>query len=215
MNDKIKLNFLVKSYTDGCKNYETNIYSKSYNSTATFENILKELYSMFSIYKEDFEMDGDNYSAYICNGNLFGIEYNFIGLEPDYSIFDYENIPIGLLEKQFQISKYKFEIILDLEIGDVVGRERGIVFFFHSKEKDLHHVPHIHCKYGSKELRVNLKTLEIIDTPFKNNKNNKIALEAIKNNQSELIKYWQSFVVNGETIKFKMRKSIKKKKGGQ
>lgn len=49
-------------------------------------------------------------------------------------------------------------------IGGDVGRCRGIHFFFHTNEKDLHHVPHIHCKHGSLEFRVNLKDLSIMDT---------------------------------------------------
>ena len=115
------------------------------------------------------------------------------------------NIPIKKLEAQFSISKCNFKLWFDPGVGGDVGRCRGVHFFFHTKEKDVHKdTPHVHCKYGSEELRINLNTLEIMDKPFKNNHNNKLAIKGVKLNQSELLRYWNRTVMKGESVKFKM-----------
>ena len=134
----------------------------------------------------------------------FEINYKFKGLEPEPSIYKYENIKLKDLEFQFSITKRTFEIWIDPCIGDDVGRCRGIHFLFHTNEKDIHHRPHIHCKCGSEEFRVDLKSLKIIDKEFKSKTKTKKALKMIKINQKDLIRYWDNVVINGEKIKFKM-----------
>lgn len=55
-----------------------------------------------------------------------------------------------------------------------------------------------------KEFRVNLITLDILDKAFKNNKYTKIAIDVIKTNRLELLRYWEKVVLKGESVKFKM-----------
>lgn len=205
MNRKIKLNFKVIAYKNDKNNYEEFNFVRDYDGNITLEEILKKLYDKYSQDKMNYEdLKEFGYSALIYEPNLFEINYKFEGIEPEPSIYEYMVVPIKLLEKQFSITKKKFEIWLDPGIGEDVGRCRGVHFFFHTNEKDLHHIPHIHCKCGGEEFRVNLNNLKIMDKEFKNKKRTKIALETIKKNQKELIKYWNNVVVKGETIKFKM-----------
>lgn len=205
MAKKIKLNFIVVAYAiNKCKK-KTTLISNYYDENLTFNDILREIYENYSLDKlsqEDLEPFG--YSALMIDSNLFEIDYNFQGFEAEPVIYDYDNIEIKYLEKQFKITKKTFEIWLDPGIGGEIGRCRGIHFFFHTNEKDLHHRPHIHCKCGSEEFRVDLNNIEIIDIGFKNKQRTKKAIELIKLNQNQLIKYWNNVVVKGETVKFKM-----------
>lgn len=118
---------------------------------------------------------------------------------------EYYDYKIGDMCEQFNLENKIIELAINPPIGGAVGENRGIHYFFHTNEKDLHHVPHIHVKSGSVEFRVNLETLEIMDKKtFKNNKKNKLAVDMIRENQQGLINYWNKVVVKGESIKFRM-----------
>lgn len=194
----IKLNFQIKVYKDNKDDYVVYEISKEYKESLTLNDIKKDLYEYYSR-KHD-----DNICIGIARRDLFDIKYKFEDLYLDDSMYDYEDIPIGQLEEQFGISSIVFEAWLDNAVGGTVGEYRGIVFFFHTNEKDLHHIPHIHCKQGDEEFRVNLITLEEIDRGFKNKKQMKRTLECLSLNQEQLLNYWNEVVLNGETLKFKM-----------
>ena len=199
MTDKIRLRFKVVSF-DINNEFIINNIIKDYEKDIALNDILTDLYRRYST------MPIQDTNCYeICEPNLFKINYNFLNLEPDSSIYNYLEIPIELLENQFGISKKVIEIHLDEPgIGGTVGNAKGVHFYFHTNEKDIHHRPHIHCRYESEEFRVDLTTLEVLDTTFKNRVKTKLALQNIKLNQKELIKYWENVVVNGESIKFQM-----------
>ena len=203
---KIKFNFVIEAYN--CENYNNpKIFQVShlYDGSILFKDMLLDLYKKYSQdkYKNNL-IKKSQYSALVLDANLFNINYSFVGMISEPSIYKYDNVSLFELEKQFNISNKTFNIMLDPGIGDRVGICRGIHFFFHTNEKDIHHVPHIHCKCGNEEFRVNLNSLEILDKRFKSRKRTKLAIEIIKTNQEELIKYWNNVVINGEKVKFKM-----------
>lgn len=205
MNEKLNLKFKIMIYKDEKSFYEVFNINRKYYENVTLNYILKGFYIEYSQDKRsDEDLNGFEHYSLIYEQNLFEINYKFVDIKLEPSIYNYMNIPIKFLEEQFTITKNIFEIWLDSGVGGDVGRCRGIHFFFHTNEKDLHHVPHIHCKCGEEEFRVNLNNLKIMDKEFKNRKRTKIALEIIKKNQKELIKYWNNVVVKGEMIKFKM-----------
>lgn len=134
--------------------------------------------------------------------NMFDIKR---GLLDERIIMDYYGYKIGELCNQFNIENRELEVLLDPPFGGDVGRHRGIHYFFHTSEKDIHHRPHIHIKSGGVEFRVALDNIEVLDKKvFKNPQKNKLAINMIKKNQLELLNYWNKVVINGENIPFKM-----------
>lgn len=200
---KIKLRFIIKAYKND--KYKKNKLNKLYDGTLTLDDILKDIYERYSqnkLSQEELKLLGPQ--AYIYGGNLFEKNYIFKGLELETESYEYHNISISDLETQFNITKKQFEIWLDSCIGDCVAICRGIHLFFHTNERDIHHQPHIHCKYGSEEFRVDLINIRILDKPFKSKSKTKKAMGIIKINQQELIKYWNNVVVKGEKVKLKL-----------
>ena len=122
----------------------------------------------------------------------------------EYSFSDYKKMTIGDLNKQFNITNLVIPVVLNKDQGASVGNTEGIDFFFHTNERDIHHRRHIHCKYAETTTRIDLDTLEPIDKPFKKSKMS-FAIKKIKENQKGLQNYWDTVVVKGETIKFKMK----------
>ena len=201
---KIEFKILASYYEDDPYKQEHKNYNveEEFSENITFKEMLEIIYNKYSLIKEP---NGFHYFINNLNeaiwGNIFDKEiYSNIY----YITIDYYDLTLKQLEQQFEISKSIFDIWLDPDgIGDTVGEFEGIKFYFHMNETDRHHEPHIHCKYAGQETRINLKTLEIMDEPFKKSKMDK-ALELIKRNQIRLIKYWDDKVVNGESIKFQM-----------
>lgn len=206
----INLNFrIISCYSDlktlEQKYVEINL-SANYNSTKRLKSILKEIYLTYGINNNHWNNGWENHCDIFQINELFWSQFfnNDIIYNLKYTQEDYTKMKIGDLEKQFHISKAMILLYLNYDgKGGSVGNTEGITFFFHTNEKDLHHIPHIHCKYSGIETRINLKTLKVIDKPFKKNKMKK-ALEIIQKNQEELINYWNVVVVNGETMKFKI-----------
>lgn len=87
----------------------------------------------------------------------------------EFTFEDYKNSSLSELEVQFKITKLKFPILLNCEAGRgaAVAEKSGIKFFFHTNEKDIHHRPHIHCKYSGEEMRIDLINKTVIDKPLK------------------------------------------------
>lgn len=209
MVNKVELKFIINAYKSSFDDYKTYICKKSYDDNWTFKMILYDLYKEYSQYKDEYleNVDNDSYSvnAGIVNDNLFAINYKIFGMIPECSMYEYKNIPIKELEKQFGISKTVFEVRLDLEAGGTVGECDGIRFFFHSNENSGHHDAHIHCEYSGEVISISLTNFDILSgRGFSNRKRTKLALDLIELNQENLLKYWNDVVVNGESVKFKM-----------
>lgn len=206
---KIKLSFEITSSNEFafvCKEGLLKPYSVKYNYVNNFDE-KKTLKQIIDSLSKKVSIGQFNYFV------LENINYLLWGKYFDESIiFDIEidedkilNTPIRDLENQFEISRMPICFHVNpVGMGGNVGNYEGIEFFFHTNEKDIHHQPHIHCKYSEEEFRVDLNDLYIIDKPFKNKSKNKIVLKKIKENQKELLNYWNEVVVNGENIKFRM-----------
>lgn len=206
----INLNFrIISCYCDSetlVQKYVIINLSNDYNNKKKLENILKEIYITYGINNENWSGTWKDHCGIFYINNLFWKQYFTDDIISDlkYTQADYRKMKIEDLEKQFHISKILIPVYLNYDgKGGTVGDTEGIKFFFHYNEKDIHHIPHIHCKYSGIETRVNLETLEIMDKPFKKSKM-KIAIEKIKKNQSGLINYWNKVVINGETLGFEM-----------
>ncbi len=124
-----------------------------YYDYETLNDIFSKI--MFGVYGED------NHSVYFEGLSKILWENYFPKL---YKLFDerledkYYDYSIKKLKKQFDFGKKRYKIMIDPPIGGDVGYNRGIHFFFHLNEKDIHHEPHIHVKHGEIEFRVNLIT---------------------------------------------------------
>lgn len=204
----IKLKFRIEAYFDDIElghDYKEIITEQIFNSDVSFRDALKVIYQKYSLDEnKDNYLEKDILHIYNRTHNLFDLEYDFKDLIIEEDKVCYGDVELKKLENQFSISKHVIDLMLDPGIGGSVGEYRGIHFYFHTDEKDIHHKPHIHCKCSGEEMRIDLINLSIIDRPFKNNKRNKIALDCIKENQQELIKYWNRNVINGESVKLRM-----------
>lgn len=206
----IQLEFkIISCYREakkGNQKFKEIVISNKYRSNEKLETILKNIYETYGIDNDNttggwkkncdiFFIDHYLWSQYFTNDIIYYFCYT-----PD----DYMKMAVSSLEKQFHISKIQLLVHLNRDgKGGTSGRSEGISFFFHTNEKDLHHIPHIHCKYSGIETRVNLKTLEVMDKPFKKKKM-KLAIDKIKKNQIDLLNYWDIVIVNGEEMNFKM-----------
>lgn len=206
----INLNFRIISYYFDSKTFDQKYVkinlSANYNGNKKLKNILKELYFSYGINNDYWNNDWESHCNIFHINELLWSQFfdEDIIYDLEFSQEYYNNFKIGDLEKQFHISNIKIPVYLNSDgMGKAVGTIEGISFFFHMDEKDVHHIPHIHCQYSGIETRINLETLEVMDKPFKKSKM-KIALKKIQKNQSELINYWNEVVVKGETLEFKM-----------
>ena len=181
--------------------FKTTYLFDAFNEKNKLKTILEKIYTKYSISNKDWF----DYNIFNIN-NLLWRQFFSDDLiqEFNYSETDYINLTIEDLEKQFSIPKILIPIYLDYDgKGKAIGYSEGITFFFHTNEKDLHHKPHIHCKYAGIETRIEIETLKILDKPFKKSKM-QYALKIIKENQKELINYWNKVVIKGEKLKFKL-----------
>lgn len=136
---------------------------------------------------------------------LLWSEYNFINFNDCNNESLYYDLSLKQLNDEFNISNRIIDIYYIGGLGGMVGSLNGILFFFHTNEKDIHHKPHIHCKYNEIEYRIDLNTLKCLDKKtFKNPKLNKLAVEAVTINQSGLLKYWDDVIEKGKSSNFKM-----------
>ncbi len=200
------LNFKIITYkTINYKILESeHYYSNDYDDRTRLKAILNEI-------AKKYDKESQTHRVIICNFKniLWDKYFNNIncenGLIDERSIDNYYDYKIGDLCKQFDVENTTLKVLVNPPFGDGVGRAKGIHYFFHTNEKDIHHIPHIHVKSGDIEFRINLQTLQIIDNKtFKNPKKTKEAVLMVKNNQKELLNYWEKVVIKGEKIKFKM-----------
>lgn len=181
-----------------------NYHRNSYDDKIKLQEILNDLIDIY-------DKSSSTHSALIYDFETILWGKYFTNMNKEGCLLDeritenYYEYSIGSLCSQFDIENKELEVWINPPIGGYVGRNRGIHFFFHTNEKDIHHTPHIHIKSGEIEFRVNLETLQVLDKKtFKSKAKTKLALQMIRLNQKELINYWNAVVINGETIKFKM-----------
>ncbi len=169
-----------------------------YDENLTFNDVLFLLYNKYKI-------DNNYFSNFFIPHLTELLWGQFFPKKVCYQIDDNDNDYLKLklcdLERQFNISKLDIPVYLNYDgIGKAIGMVDGIKFFFHFNEKDLHHKPHIHCSYSGIETRIEIDTLEILDTPFKKSKMDK-AVDFVREHQKELLNYWNKAIINGEAIK--------------
>lgn len=178
---------------------------KEYDENNTLREVLKDLYYEYEPHNGKYNNDWENHcDIFHINELLWGqfFKKDFAS-NISYTFSDYKAMTIDNLNKQFNIANMVIPVFLNKDKGASVGTSEGIDFFFHPRE-DNHNKPHIHCEYSGKTIRIDLTTLEVTHGSFNKSKI-KYAIKKIKENQEELIDYWNRFVKNGETIKFKMK----------
>lgn len=81
-------------------------------------------------------------------------------------------------------------------IGGVVGIFDGIKYYFHNNEKNIHSsLPHVHCKYGEEEIRINLLNFDVLDNKeFKSPSKTRKARKYVIDNQVELLDIWENVI---------------------
>lgn len=167
------------------------------NTDMTLKESIDYIFNLYNIKlsKEQKKHKYSNLTEYI-----FGC---FKSILFDYNEDDVMNTKIGALEEYFKISERILSLHYVDGIGGTLGESEGIRYFFHTREKDLHNIPHIHCEYSGEEFRVNLYTLEIMDNSFKSKKKTKLAIDVVSKNKDEFIRIWDLAVVKGLPFKFK------------
>ncbi len=197
----INLNFEVFSFyypnNNERQKYKKYVVYREYDKNLTLYDVLLDLHSKYKI-------DNGMYENYFIPhiNELMWKQYfskdicNMI----DNSESEYYKLTLAEIEKQFNISSMVIPVYLNLDgIGKAIGIKEGVKFFFHFNEKDLHHKPHVHCEYSGHETRIEIKTLKVLDKPFKKSKM-KVAFEFIEKNREELLNYWERTIINGESV---------------
>lgn len=205
----VLLNFEIFSIyynAQGERNHTITNLSKEYSVDKTLREVLKEIYLEYNEVKKESNANWENFcDIFYINELLWGQFFDKeFAANMDYSFSDYKDMTIDDLNKQFKITNMVIPVVLNKDKGANVGNAEGIEFFFHTNEKDIHHRRHIHCKYAETTTRIDLDTLEPMDEKFKKSKMD-FAIKKIKENQKGLQNYWDTVVVKGETIKFKMK----------
>ena len=141
----LKFKIIIYKYTTKNINKNVTYYTNSYDCERKLCDILNGLISKFYF-------DIDNHFAYIDSLESKLWNKYFKNLNSNCTFYnerkveDYYKYKIGDLCNQFRINQQIIEVWIDPLIGGSVGYCRGIHFFFHTNEKDLHHIPHIHVK---------------------------------------------------------------------
>lgn len=167
------------------------------NTDMTLKESIDYIFNLYNIKlsKEQKKHKYSNLTEYI-----FGC---FKSISFDYNEDEVMNTKIGVLEEYFKISERILSLHYIDGIGGTLGESEGIRYFFHTREKDLHNIPHIHCEYSGEEFRVNLYTLEIMDNSFKSRKKTKLAIDVVSKNKDEFIRIWNLAVVKGLPFEFR------------
>lgn len=115
-------------------------------------------------------------------------------------------IMIGALRYKYLEITYN----CDIGVGGIVGYEEGIKYYFHNNEKSIHaHLPHINCKYGEEDIRIDLITFEVLDNKkFKSPVKTKKAIDYVKENQEYLLDIWENVVEKDNVLSKKVGKEI-------
>ena len=198
--NKLLLHFDIRVIYNQYKDNETDVnydIKENIDSNMTLKESINYIFNLYSIklYKEQEKHKYSNLPEFIF-GCLNSISF-------DYNEDEVMNTKIGVLEEYFKISERTLSLHYIDGIGGTLGESEGIRYFFHTREKDLHNIPHIHCEYSGEEFRVNLYTLEIMDDSFKSRKKTKLAMDVVIKNKDEFIRIWNLAVVKGLPFEFK------------
>ena len=186
--------YLGKNYEKHFKEYKINV---EYDDNMVFDEVLKEIHKKYKINNKTFE----NYFIPHLTELLWKQYFSdWICYHIDDNDEDYYKLKLYELEKQFNISKIEIPILLNYDgIGKAIGTVEGVKMYFHLDEKDLHHNPHIHCKYSGEETRVEIETLKSLDKPFKKSKMDAVK-KVLLEHQEELLNYWNKAIIDGQPI---------------
>jgi len=176
---------------------ETDIYEKKIDENMLFPDFID------LIVKEDnikhFQVVVEDLATKTW-GKIFDYKMlNYMKID-DYH-YKWLNEKIIDIEQTFSLFDDVLNIVIDGPgIGGLLCEENGIKYTINSNEKDRHEFePHVHCKYSGEKTRINIETLEFMDKKFKNPKKNKEALKWVKENQEQLLNYYNEFVVKGNS----------------
>ena len=201
---KLRFKVIVYEYIENKINKKIFNYENCYNDDMKLGDIVDDIC-------EKFDKNSEFHRPLIMGINKLLWNRYFEKVNSAFNLIDerrssdYFKFKIGELCSQFGIDNNEIIISINPPIGGDVGIHRGIHFFFHTNEKDRHHIPHIHVKNGNTTFRIGLEKINILDDKtFKNPKMTKIALKMVELNRKELIDYWNRVVIKGESIKFKM-----------
>ena len=194
------LHFNIRVIYNQYKDNETDVnydIKEFINTDMTLKESIDYIFNLYNIKlsKEQKKHKYSNLTEYI-----FGC---FKSISFDYNEDEVMNTKIGVLEEYFKISERILSLHYIDGIGGTLGESEGIRYFFHTREKDLHNIPHIHCEYSGEKFRVNLYTLEIMDNSFKSRKKTKLAIDVVSKNKDEFIRIWDLAVVKGLPFEFK------------
>ncbi len=93
-----------------------------------------------------------------------------------------------------EIVSFIYSVFEVYEIRGQVGRYNGIVFKIRTNEKN-HTLPHVHAEYGEYSISIEIKTGRVLDGNLPN-KNQKIAVNWVLNNQEELMHEWKDIAIS-------------------
>ena len=198
--DKLLLHFNIIVIYNQYKDNETEINYDIKEYIDTNMTLKETIYYVFCLYDIKLYKEQENHKYSNLPEFIFGI---FNSISFDYNEDEVMNTKINVLEEFFKISERILSLHFVDGIGGTLGEREGIKFILHTREKDLHNIPHIHCEYSGEEFRVNLYTLEIIDKSFKSRKKTKLATDVVSKNKDEFIRIWNLAVVKGLPFEFK------------
>lgn len=201
--NKIELNFYIESYNQNANNGEP--FGYFYNYFESFDSKLT-LREVLDIIFEKFVIRTGLHDIYITEELPKWLWQKYFGKDivPYIFLDSIYSATLEDLEKQFSISDMTIRMMINPGIGATICNTEGVKLFFHTGEKDIHNRPHIHCSYSGQEYRIALDNFEILDKSFKEKQKNKLVMRIIENNQAELLKYWNTVVINGESVKLKL-----------
>lgn len=203
--NKILVNYkFTKFYMDGSCKYSKTL-TEEFDDNVLFPNMISDLLKKHNIKSSDIQVEniktltwgkllGEKLSSYVE-----GDDYHYKWLK--YNLKD--------INETFHLFGNVLNIIINGPgIGGLMGEDEGIKFYINPDEKDRHEFePHVHCEYQHEKMRIRIDTLEVMkkDKEFSNPKKVKVAKNWIKENQEELLKFYNSFAIKGDSsIKFEV-----------
>ncbi len=71
----------------------------------------------------------------------------------------------------------------------------GVIFFFHTNEKNHKYSPHVHASYSGNEISISLTDFHIKGS-LKNLKKNRLAVDYVKANLDDFLEKWNNCIQN-------------------
>ncbi len=142
-----------------------------YNLNDTAETILPIVVDALN--KSNHAFDNAKGNLYISKGN---------------DIFRFEK---SIILDESQITVLYSEVVA-LNNAAFYKEKDGIVFFFHTNEKNHMYQPHVHASYSGKTISISLNDYTITGD-FKNPKKTKTAINYVKENIDDLLQAWEKW----------------------